>query len=120
MTNSDPAHQRKRGATVSLPEQSSSGSHCDGGPGSQYTGPGLCADPKQVVASSILKEQVWQCPANIKESQWSVLKQSQRPSITRSVSRTEHVYMDTNPLITSTTKNLFIEITRFTNLHAKQ
>lgn len=44
MTNSGPAHQRKRGATVSLPEQSSSGSHCDGGPGSQHTGPGLCKD----------------------------------------------------------------------------
>ncbi len=44
MTNSGPAHQRKRGATVSLPEQSSSGSHCDGGPGSQHTGPGLSKD----------------------------------------------------------------------------
>lgn len=44
MTSSGPAHQRKRGATVSLPEQSSSGSHCDGGPGSQHTGPGLCKD----------------------------------------------------------------------------
>jgi len=77
MTNSDPAHQRKRGATVSLPEQSSSGSHCDGGPGSQYTGPGLCADPKQVVASSILKEQVWQCPAisrSLSDQCWSRAK----------------------------------------------
>lgn len=87
MTNSGPAHQRKRGATVSLRNKAPVALTVTGAQEAS-TQARVCLR----MASSILKEQVWQCPANIKESQWSVLKQRQRPSIASPVSSTGSVF----------------------------